>query len=138
MRKKLWGVKQVTSTDMAIGYARRLIEEETRGTGDLESAMYRLEAKTGIGYWTLWGLWNKRRKQVDADLFTRIRGAYYAACERQLSRLQHDLAIEKALNADDDFEDLVLEAQSLAKRLRLAKEKRGLLVEHDASDQGGG
>lgn len=114
----------MSSTDLAIDYARRMVAQEARGPGDLENAMHRLETKTGIGYWTLWGLWNRRRKLIDADLFTRLQGAYYAVCERQLALLQHDLAIEQARHPDDDLDDLERQAAALAAKIRAAKERR--------------
>lgn len=121
MLKNFQREKQMSSADLAIDYARRLINEEARGPGDIEDAMRRLETKTGLGYWTLWGLWNRRRKVVDRDLFNRVRGAYLAVCEKQLARLRHDLAIEQVRCADDDFKDLVVEAEVLAAKLKAAR-----------------
>jgi hypothetical protein len=121
MRKNFRRDEQVTSADIAIDYARRLVNAEARGPGDIEDAMHRLEARTGIGYWTYWGLWNRRRKVVDLDLLTRLRGAYLATCERQLSQLQHALAVEKARGGNDASEDLVDEAEAMVEKLRRAK-----------------
>lgn len=115
----------MSSTDLAVDYARKLVSREVAGSGDLEAAMRRLEAKTGIGYWTWWGLWNKRRKGVGVDLFSRIRGAYLATCERQIRALQHDLALEKAKGGDDTLADLVAEAESLAAKVAALVAKRG-------------
>jgi hypothetical protein len=111
----------MTSVDMAARYARQLVGREMDRTGDLEVAMRQVEAKTGIGYWTLWGLWHKRRKLIDRDLFGRLRGAYLALCERQVAALQHELAVEKARGGDDTFEDLASEAELLAKKIRSAR-----------------
>lgn len=137
MRKFSLRGEQVSSVDVAADYARRLIEAEARGPGDVENAMRRLEAKTGINYWSFWGLRYDRRKTVTADLFGKLRGAYLAACERQLSKLRHELAIEQARCPDDDFADLVAEAESLAERVRLAKAKRQGLTLPDAPERGG-
>ena len=127
----------VSSTDLAIDYARKLITEEARGPGDVEEAMRRLETKTGLGYWTLWGLWNRRRKMVDLDLLGRLRGAYLATCEKHLNRLQHDLAIEQARCPDDTFEDLAREAEALAARIRKARTKKVAHAGLTASTKGG-
>jgi hypothetical protein len=112
----------MTSVDLAQDYARKLIGKEA-GSGDVEEAMRRVEAKTGVGYWTLWGLWHRRRKSVDRDLFARLRGAYLTFCERQISALQHELAIEKARCGDDSFDDLVGEAEDLVAKLKAAQAK---------------
>lgn len=125
MSQKLLRVDPVSSTDLAIDYARKALQAEARGPGDLEEAMHRLEAKTGVGYWTWWGLWNRRRKLVDLDLFQRVRGAYLAVCERQLANVQHTLTIEAAKGGEDDFADLVAEAEHLAQKLKAAIERRG-------------
>jgi hypothetical protein len=76
-----------------------------------------LEATTGIGYWTWWGLWNKRRKLVDHDLFNRVRAAYLGLCQRQLTKAHHALTIEAARGSTDDIRDLVAQAEDLATRL---------------------
>lgn len=116
----------MSSTDLAVDYARRMVEAEARGPGDLENAMRRLERKTGIRYWTLWGLWNRRRKSVDHDLFRRLQGAYHAVCERQLAKFQHELAVQQELHPGDDLEDLERQTAALAEKIRKAKEARRL------------
>ena len=82
--------------------------------------MCRVEAKTGIGYWTLWSLRYRRRdlKTIAADQFTRIRNAYLATCQRQLAALQHEIAVEEARCGNDAFEDLAAQAELLAARIR--------------------
>lgn len=123
MPKNSWRGDHVSSADLAIDYARRLVNAEARGPGDVEPAMHRLEAKVGIGYWTIWGLWHKRRKVVDLDLFNRLRNAYLATCERQITKLQQELEIETVKGGHDDFQDLVAAAESLAAKIKAAKEK---------------
>lgn len=121
MFKNLWRPEQgMSSVDLAQDYARKLIGKEAGG-GDIEEATRRVEAKTGIGYWTLWGLWHKRRKSVDGDLLVRLRGAYLTFCERQLKSLEHELTVEKALCGDDTFEDLAREVSALAKKIEKAR-----------------
>ena len=114
----------MSSVDLAVDYARKAVQSEARGPGDLEDAMRRLEATTGIGYWTWWGLWNKRRKLVDHDLFNRVRGAYLALCQRQLAKAQHALTIEAAKGSADDIRDLVAEAEVLAAKLAEAIDRQ--------------
>jgi hypothetical protein len=126
-QKNLSSEHPMSSVEIAADYANRMIEREARGPGDTEDAMRRLEAKTGVGYWTLWGLRYRRRdlKTIAADQFQRIRNAYLATCERQLQALQHELAIEQA-RSGNDFQDLVAEAESLVAKLKAARTKQGL------------
>lgn len=124
MLKNFWRGEQVSSVDVAADYARRLIDSEASGSGDVEGAMRRLEARTGIGYWAFWGLRYGRRKTVTADLYDRLRKAYLDTCERQIARLRHDLAIEQARSADDTFDDLGREAEVLVEKLRQARASR--------------
>jgi len=123
LKKFLNPEQTMSSVELAADYANRLIEREA-GVGGTEEAMRRVEAKTGIGYWTLWGLRYRRRdlKTIAADQFTRIRNAYLATCQRQLAALQHEIAVEEARCGNDAFADLALEAERLASRLRGATE----------------
>lgn len=129
VHKFLRSEQVMSSTDLAETYARQLVMLESTGPGDLEPALSRLEAKTGIGYWTLWGLWNKRRKLVDRDLFNQLRGAYLALCERKVATLQHNLAVEKARSGDDAFEDISRKLDLLAEEVKAAKEGLKLRTE---------
>lgn len=129
----------MSSVEIAADYANRMIEREARGPGDTENAMRRIEATTGIGYWSLWSLRYRRRdlKTIAADQFQRIRNAYLATCERQLSALKHELAVEQARNGNDDLSDLVAEAEALAEKIRAARKAR-LTASASSADGGGG
>jgi hypothetical protein len=59
---------------------------------------------------------SRRAKSCDVSLFARIRGAYLDLCERQVTKLQHQIAVEKATH--DDLEDLAAEAAALAEKIR--------------------
>mgnify|MGYP000432103208 CR=1 FL=1 len=72
---------------------------------------------------------------VEAGLLARIRGAYLDLCERQVSKLQHEIAVEKALNEDDTLEDLEREARRLA--ARIAKKKAERVNRHAQETQEG-
>lgn len=111
----------MTSVDMASDYANRMVLREARGPGDTEAAMRRVEARTGIGFSTLWSLRYRPPKTIDRDLFQRIKGAYLSLCERQLASLKHELAVETARGTDDDFSDLVAEAENLVAKLKAAQ-----------------
>ncbi len=118
------GREVMSSSDVAGDYVRRMIEHETRGWGDQHNALSRLEARYGLPFWSLRNLKSGRAKTVEAGLYARIRAAYIDLCERQVTKLQHEISIEKALNADDALEDLEREARSLAARIAAKKEAR--------------
>jgi hypothetical protein len=114
----------MSSSDVAGDYVRRMIEHETRGWGDQHNALSRLEARYGLPFWSLRNLKSGRAKTVEAGLFARIRAAYIDLCERQVTKLQHEISIEKAMNEDDALEDLDREAGALAARIAAKKEAR--------------
>lgn len=116
--------KVMSSAEMATGYVRRMVERESRGWGDQEGALGRLEQRYGISFWSLNNIRTGRAKTVEAGLFARIRGAYLDLCERQVAKLQHEIAIEKALNEDDTFEDLEREAARLAEEIAAKRAQR--------------
>lgn len=118
------GREVMSSSDVAGDYVRRMIEHETRGWGDQHNALSRLEARYGLPFWSLRNLKSGRAKTVEAGLFARIRAAYIDLCERQVTKLQHEISIEKALNEDDALEDLDREARALAARIAAKKEVR--------------
>lgn len=115
----------MSSATAASDYVRRMIEKETRGWGDQRNAMSRLERRYSIPFWSLNHLRTGRAKTVEAGLFSRIRSAYLDLCERELAKLQHELAIEKARHPHDDFTDLESEAEELRSRLLAKKEAIG-------------
>jgi len=122
--KQEMGREVMSTTDVAGDYARRMIEHETRGWGDQNNAMSRLEARYGLPFWSLLNLKSGRAKTVEAGLFGRIRAAYLDVCEKQVSKLQHEITIEKALYEDDTLQDLEREAAALAARIATKKQAR--------------
>jgi hypothetical protein len=115
--------REMSSAEMASGYVRRMVERESRGWGDQENALARLEAKYGIPFWSLQNLRTGRAKTVEAGLFSRVRSAYLDLCERQVSQLQHEIAVEKAMHGgvDATLEDLEREAAELARKIAAKK-----------------
>jgi len=121
-------LKQVTTVDVASNYAARLLEREYRGPGDnTEDAMRRIEAKTGVSYWSLWSLRYKRPKTVRADIFQQLQQAYLALCEKDFASLKHELAVEQAISGEphDSYADLETEVAALAEKIRRAKTRLG-------------
>lgn len=108
---------QVSTVETASAYVKRMVERETKGWGDQENALSRLEARYGLPFWSMDHLRTGRAKSVEAGLFHRIRAAYLDLCERQVAKLQHEIAIEKAIQGDDSMEDLAREAETLLARI---------------------
>lgn len=111
-------------TAAASDYARLLVEKESRGHGDVEASMHRIEQRYGIGHWTLSHLRGGRAKSCDVNLFMRLRAAYLDLCESQVRRLQHEIEIEKARGSHASLEDIGAKAAALANEVAAAKGKR--------------
>ena len=116
--------REVSTVETASAYVKRMVERETKGWGDQENALTRLEARYGLPFWSMDHLRTGRAESVEAGLFQRIRAAYLDLCERQVAKLQHEIAIEKAIQGDDSMEDLAREAETLLARIA---EKRNAL-----------
>ena len=114
----------MSSADMATGFVRRMVENETRGWGDTDNALSRLEAKYGLPFWTLQNLRTGRAKTVEATLFNRIKAAFVDQCGRHAARLLHEAEIAKAVNPDVDVADIEDQIRALARRLEAAKAER--------------
>lgn len=110
---------QPMTVEAASDYASRLLEFEQRGS-DTESALSRLEKRYGFSPNQIIHLRSGRAKSCDVGLFARLRAAYLDLCERQVTKLQHEIAITKA-TSDDTLEDLVAEADSLAQKIKARK-----------------
>ena len=93
---------------LAASIGRRMVEIEYRGHGDLDGAMYRLEAKTGISYWTWWA-WRNRppTKDVLRATWERLIAAYQIECSRQKRQFEEELAEAQALGRDETNSILV-------------------------------
>lgn len=113
----------MSSAEMAAGYVRRMVENETRGWGDTENALSRLEAKYGLSFWTLNNLRTGRAKTVEATLFNRIRAAFADQCGRHAARLLHEAETAMAVNPNDDVAAIETQIRALARRLEAAKGK---------------
>jgi len=113
--------KVMSSAEIASGYVRRMVENETRGWGDTESALPRLEAKYGVSFWTLNNLRTGRAKTVEATLFNRIKAAFADQCGRHAARLLHEAETAMAVNPDDDVAAIEDQIRALAARLEAAK-----------------
>lgn len=107
------------TVEAATDYARRVhgfIEAGVRSDDELDAAYSSFERQFGVGRWTIEHLRKRKAKTCDVSVFAKLRGAYLALCERQVAKLQHQIAVEKATN--DDLEDLAAEAAALAEKIR--------------------
>lgn len=120
------------TVEAASDFASRLLEFEQRGS-DTESALFRLEQRYGLSPNQIIHLRSGRAKSCDVGLFARLRAAYLDLCERQVTKLQHEIAITKA-TSDDTLEDLVAEADRLA--AKIAAKKAGLRLARSRASGG--
>jgi hypothetical protein len=85
---------QMTSAEYvekASWWSKEITRTYTRGPGDLDNAMIRVEREYGIAYATLWALRYRLPKTIDVAIFTRIAAAYRHCCERQQAKLAAEL-----------------------------------------------
>lgn len=108
------------SAAQASFYVRQMIHREARGPGDHERAMQRLEAKFGIGFWTLDHLRKNKAKTCDVSLFARIKSAFAAHCGTQARKLMIEADTAMAVNPNDDVAAIQREIAALQARLAAA------------------
>ena len=77
-------------------WANDLIRRESRGPGDFDNAMRRLEARYGIPATTFFRLRHGRIKEIYASTYVKIQSAYLAECERQTRILKQQAEIARA------------------------------------------
>jgi len=83
--------------DEASGWVRTMVARESRGPGDTENAMRRLETRHGVPFHTLWSLRYRKPKGLFVSVYVRLHAAYRTECARQLQSLRHDLEATKAI-----------------------------------------
>lgn len=76
--------------------ARDLIALESRGSGDLENAMRRIEQRDGVPFGFLWSLRYRPPQDVLMGMSARLQSAYERKLDEQLRRLQHERSITEA------------------------------------------
>ena len=81
-------------------WANELVRRESRGPGDMENAMRRLEYRYGIPWRMFWSLRYRPPTDVMHGVWERLKAAYYAECQRQTRLLQHELEITKIVSPD--------------------------------------
>lgn len=91
---------KMTAIAQARGWANALVQRETRGNGDTENAMRRLESRYGIPWRTFWTLRYRPPTEIFQSTYERLWAAYQAECDRQMRLLKHELEITR-LTAPD-------------------------------------
>lgn len=102
-------------------YVRQMIHREAHGPGDHERAMERLEAKYGLGFWTLDHLRRRKAKTCDVTLYARIKAAFIDHCGKQAAKLLIEAETAMAVNPNDDVATIQNEIEALVARLAAAK-----------------
>lgn len=121
MRSPNEGNLKPMSASEASVFVRQMIHREARGPGDYENAMQRLEARYGIGFWTLDHLRKRKAKSVDVSLYARIKAAFADHCGRQASRLLAEAKSMQSVEPNEDVAAIQREIEALAARLEAAK-----------------
>ena len=119
---KLHPVQRMTAAvSSARGYAERWIDRDAGG--NTKAPLERLAREARISFWTVNNLWIGRAKTVNADVMASLRDAYLRLCERQLTALENELAIEKAVSGDA-MDDIEIEVARVSAMVR-ANRQRG-------------
>lgn len=82
--------------DQASEWANHLVRRESRGPGDVENAMRRIEARYGVPYSVLWALRYRRPKDLTVSVYAHLHAVYMAEIDRQQRLLEHERSITEA------------------------------------------
>jgi hypothetical protein len=88
--------KIMTGIADARTWANELVRRESRGPGDMENAMRRLEARYGISWRTFWTMKYRPPTDVFVGVYLTLKAAYEAECQRQERRFAHERRITEA------------------------------------------
>ena len=113
-------MSSVELSDQASDLVRRMVSRESRGWGDKDAALIRLEAKYGLPFWTLENLRKGRAKTVETSLYFRLRAAFVDHCGAHAVRLLHEAETAMAVDPNDDVEGIESEIRALEDRLAIA------------------
>ena len=120
-REILMSTLEMFSPELARDYGRKMLEMESRGNGDQLNALERIGRVVGLKPRAVRRILNGET-QPTLSVFARLRSGYLDLCERQINRLQHEVATEKARFGDAAFAGLDHEIQALADKIHRAKE----------------
>ena len=89
--------------DQAALWSKDLTRMKARGPGDTENAMRSVAREYNIDYGFLWSLRYRRDRLriISVSVYETIRAAYRAECERQMRKLENEIArTEEVAGAD--------------------------------------
>lgn len=93
MTAKLSYVSGVTEAQM---WASHMVLRESRGPGDTENAMRRLENRYGIPWRTFWNLRYRPPADILVGVWRQLHSAYEQECSRQERLLAHERHVAEA------------------------------------------
>lgn len=102
----------------AVNWLSAMIAGEAVRSGETR-AIELVGRQIGIGYWPTRRLIKGQAKTLDVTVQDRIRLAYLAWCDRQITALLDE--IETARSADADLEDFETEIAALAEKIKAAR-----------------
>lgn len=82
-------------------WANELIRRESRGPGDMENAMRRLENRYGVPWRVFWKLRYRPPSDIMAGVYFQLKEAYERECTRQRGLLQHEIEITRLIAGPD-------------------------------------
>jgi hypothetical protein len=91
--------KMPSAVACAQEWAKAIVQRESRGPGDLENAMRRIERRYGVPYSVLWACRYRPPKDMQVSVWLKLQAAYVAECERQERLLKHERETVEATNA---------------------------------------
>jgi hypothetical protein len=107
----------------AIELHRRMVAKESRGSGDTDNAMRRLEATYGLEYWAQWIC--RYRREATPEFAHKVHGAWRAMLERSVVNdldTLGDMDMRDAAHVDPELQSLVAEAKSLLAQIKAKME----------------
>ena len=87
---------QMSAVDDAQYWAKQMVQHESRGIGDLENAMHRLEQRYGISWRTFWSLKYRPPVDVFVGVYLQLKSAYEAECDRQERHFKNERTLTEA------------------------------------------
>ena len=105
MCKKGLQMSDTAYLDQAAMWSKDLTRMKSRGPGDTENAMRSVAREYNLDYGFLWSLRYRRDRLriISVSVYETIRAAYRAECERQLRKLENEIArTEEIAGADSN------------------------------------
>ena len=113
-------IKMTGAAVTARNYAERYVQNDKGG--NTRVSLERLAREARISFWTVNNLWIGRAKTVNADVMAGLRDAYLRLCERQLTALENELAVERAI-CGDALGDIEIEVARVSAMVRANRKK---------------